>query len=286
VLRLAVVAVVVLAIVGLDRSVAARTSPEQETYLQFNMCGNVCNSGGLAVIAKLETVIARQQPSAVTLNEVCENQFTRLVADLGRYSGRFDATGPICRDGARYGNAALLRSSDASLVGSWALPDLAGSEPRRLLCITGHPNAGRPLVACVTHISTQRRDAGAQIEAVADTLHELTGTHGVVLLGGDFNSDPSDAWMSPLYPTCRMTAALREADSAGCASRSVRNRLVGVDLINQETFSQHKYDYIFLSTAGWSSMTAHVTDTLDGLSDHKALWATATDAPEPPSPQA
>ena len=231
-------------------------------------------------------VIAGQRPSAVTLNEVCENQFAQLVEGLDYYSGRFDPTGPICSDGARYGNAALLRSTDVSLVGSWALPDLAGSEPRRLLCVTGHPNDGRPLVACVTHISTQRRDAGAQIDAVAETVNDLTGTHAVVLLGGDFNSDPSDPWMSSLYPACRTTATMREADSAGCASRSVRNRQVGVDLINQETFSQHKYDYIFLSTAGWSTMTAHVTDTLDGLSDHKALWATATDAPEPSSSKA
>ena len=50
VLRFAVVAAVLLAIVGLDRSVAARTTPGQETYLQFNMCGNVCNRGGVAVV--------------------------------------------------------------------------------------------------------------------------------------------------------------------------------------------------------------------------------------------
>src|SRR6185369_5916113 len=138
-----------------------------------------------------------------------------------RYSGRFDPTGPICRSGARYGNAALLRARDVSLVGSWALPDLGGSEPRRLMCLRGRPPGRGPLVACVTHISIDQADIGPQLGTVATILNGLTGTGTEVVLGGDLNVDPSDQRLNPLYAA----PAFEEADSAGRASRSVRNWL-------------------------------------------------------------
>jgi endonuclease/exonuclease/phosphatase family metal-dependent hydrolase len=279
VLGFGAIAIVTLAVIGLAHSVAARPTAGQETYLQFNMCGNVCNSGGPAVVGKLATVIGNQKPFAVTLNEVCESQFARLRADLIDYGGRFDPTGPICRDGARYGNAVLMRSTDVSLVGSWPLPNPTGGEPRRLMCVSGQPSGQRAMVACVTHLSTRLVDVAAQVQAVANVLNGLSRTDAAILLGGDFNTDPADARMNPLYPGCAATASFREVDSAGCTSRSGLNRRAGVDTINEETFTRHKYDYIFFSTRGWSSMTGTVTDTLGGTSDHKALWATATDTP-------
>src|SRR5262245_43001074 len=71
----------------------ANATAGRQTYLQFNMCGNSCNRGGLAVVSNLEDTIAEGRPFAVTLNEVCENQYDRLRADLTAYRGRFDPTG-------------------------------------------------------------------------------------------------------------------------------------------------------------------------------------------------
>jgi endonuclease/exonuclease/phosphatase family metal-dependent hydrolase len=92
----------------------------------------------------------------------------------------------------------------------------------------------------------------------------------VVVLGGYLNVDPFEERLSPLdaAPT------FDEADSAGRASRSVRNWLDGADVINEQTFGQHKLDYVFLSASGGASTMAQVADV--GLSDHKALWATLT----------
>src|SRR3982751_6996617 len=97
-----------------------------QSYLQFNMCGNACNHGDLAVVHNLEQTIEADHPSVVTLNEMCANQFERLSGDLPGYAGRFDNTGPVCTNGARYGNAILLRGPAVEPVGSWLLPNPAG----------------------------------------------------------------------------------------------------------------------------------------------------------------
>src|SRR6266511_5197449 len=61
----------------------ASAAAGRQTYLQLNMCGNACNHGGLAVVRNLESSIVVGRPFAVTLNEVCENQYDQLRADLG-----------------------------------------------------------------------------------------------------------------------------------------------------------------------------------------------------------
>ena len=245
----AVITAVVMVVAGLAGSSAAGPTGDPPTYLQLNLCGNVCNGGGLAIATNLANVIANRHPYAVTLNEVCENQFTRLDAELAGYEGRSDPTGPVCRNGALYGNAALLRTDDVSLVGSWSLPNLAGREPRRLMCLGGQPFGRRPLVACVTHISTQPVDIGAQLRTVANVLNGLSGGGASVVLGGDFNVDPVDPRMDPLWRA-------------------------GTDVANEATFGHHRLDYVFLSCDGGSPTTSDVTDPPQGLSDHKALWAT------------
>jgi endonuclease/exonuclease/phosphatase family metal-dependent hydrolase len=215
---------VVLTFTGLAGDSVAGTTGNQTTYLQFNMCGNVCNGGGVAILTKLATVIANRRPYAVTLNEVCENQFARLEARLAGYEGRFDPTGPVCRNGARYGNAALLRTREVSLVGSWSLPNLAGREPRRLMCVGGVD----PAIVCVTHISTQPVDIGAQLRTVASVLNGLSSGASVVL-GGDFNVDPPtpgctrSGWSGRASRTRRRSAATGTT-TCSCPAAGPRSR--------------------------------------------------------------
>jgi endonuclease/exonuclease/phosphatase family metal-dependent hydrolase len=262
------------------------TADGRHAYLQANICGNVCNQGGLAVVRNLVRTITGARPFAVTLNEVCENQYDRLRADLPVFRGRFDPTGPRCANGSRYGNALLVRAPDPALIGSWQLPNPGGGEARRLMCLGTRVRGAAPVVACVTHVSPVPADTTAQIDAVARILGGLAGT-GAVLLGGDFNADPADARMDQLYRTCRgaSSGTFAEADSAGAAECDGRtpDRRRGFDVRNEGTFPvragavpRQKLDYIFLSAGHWSDVHARAVDAANGLSDHYALWATAS----------
>jgi endonuclease/exonuclease/phosphatase family metal-dependent hydrolase len=248
----------------------------RQTYVQFNLCGNACNRGGveLGVVTDLARSIRAAEPFAVTLNEVCENQYAELTAGLDPYQGRFDPTGPRCRNGTRYGNAVLVLAASVDLVGSWLLPNPARDEARRLMCLRA-PSATRTIVVCVTHVSNEDGNIAPQVRAVAALLQGLPDDP--ILLGGDFNTDPDDPRLDPVYGPCYGSGrgAFREADSPGCASRSGRNRRYGSDIINEHTYGQHKFDYLFLSDGHWSAPEADATPPERGRSDHGALWASA-----------
>ena len=231
--------------------------PTDATYLQFNMCGNLCNHGALDVVRNLEDTVSAERPAAVTLNEVCENQYDQLRLDLPGFGGRFDPTGPHCDNGTRYGNAVLTRGSAADLVGSWPLPNPGGDEGRRLMCVRG-----RALVVCVTHVSFVAANIAVQVDAVAGILRGLPAG-APVLLGGDFNADPADARMDPLYRTG--SGALTEA---GSRSRSSTDA--------DATFGRRKIDYIFLGHGGRRpGVRAAAVDAGRGRSDHRALLASS-----------
>jgi hypothetical protein len=202
------------------------------------------------VVDYVAATIARRRPFAVTLNEMCQNQYDRLRARLTGYRGRFDATAR-CHDGTPYGNAVFLRSTTVDRAGGWDLPNPAGDEGRRLMCLRTHePSTGAPLVVCVTHVSNYAGNIGPQVDAVAGHLAGLDPGDALVL-GGDLNADRGDARLDPLY------------------------RVVGGDLPNGETYPGHTYDHVLLSDGDWTSAAAEVSDA-GAFSDHDALWVTAT----------
>ncbi len=264
----AVAAAVAFAVSG-----SAHATGFTQTYLQLNMCGNVCNNGDYAVTDHIEATIAEHAPTVVSLDEVCENQYDRLRTDLTAYRGQFDATGPTCQDGARYGIALFARTPDLALIGSWLLPNPANDETRRLMCLRMKVGTEPVVLVCATHISSFLANVGPQVSAVAGILDGIGGS-APVLLAGDFNTDPGDARLNPLYSSCYPggTGRFRESDSAGCDRRLTPG---------QETFPGHKYDDIFLADGGWSAVRAQVIDAAGGLSDHHGLLATATLAGPP-----
>jgi endonuclease/exonuclease/phosphatase family metal-dependent hydrolase len=264
--RLGVLAVILVAVVVLALTGEAAAPPERRLFLQANICGNVCNDGGPAVVDALAASVQARGPAAVTLNELCENQYAHVTAELPSYVGRFDPTGPSCHNGTRYGNAILLRGNEISLVGSWVLPDVAGDESRRVQCVRGLTG----MVVCGTHLSSFPENTNVQARAVADRTDPVVRTDPV-LLAGDFNADPGDPGLDPLYRPCylRGTGHFDEAASPGCASRrTVAPRAY--------TFEHHKFDYVYLSTGDWSDPRAEVGDVVGGRSDHLALWVTVT----------
>ena len=273
----AILATAVAVLATLPLAGDARATGYRHTHLQANLCGNACNDGGLTVVSDLVNSIERRGPYSVTVNEVCENQYDKLRTDLPAYYGRFDPTGEICHNGARYGNVILSRT-DLTLVGSWELPNPARDELRYLMCVNTQLLDGRPLTVCVTHISNESGNIAAQVSTVATILSGLK-VSGATLVGGDFNANPYDTRMNPMYSTCYSSGAgtFREVDSGDeCRDRSTINLRVGSDVINEETYGNHKFDYIFFS-GGWLSADADAVKL--ELSDHDALWATAQSPP-------
>lgn len=245
----------------------ARVVAGPVTLLQANICGNACSSGGPNVVRELVGTIDESRPWAVTLNEVCENQFVELRAGLEPYQGRFDPTGPLCRNGARYGNALFVRTTELNTVGSWTLPNPGGEEYRRLLCARA---AGTTV--CVTHLSVDTANIAPQVDAIATVLGGLSGP---VVFAGDLNTNPSDARLDPLYRD------FDEVDSGGAdGDRAVLNSSSGPDVLNEDTYDRHKFDYIFLSNGSWSTPEADASDAVNGRSDHDALWATVVVNPD------
>jgi endonuclease/exonuclease/phosphatase family metal-dependent hydrolase len=264
--RLGVLAVILVAVVVLAFTGEAAAPPARLLFLQANICGNVCNDGGPAVVDALAASVRTREPAGVTLNELCENQYTRLVGELPAYRGSFDPTGPTCHNGTRYGNVILLRTNQISLVGSWLLPDVAGDESRRVQCLRGLPG----MLVCGVHISSFPGNVAVQVRAVADRMDPLVRTDAV-LLAGDFNADPANPGLDPLFRPCYLhgTGHFDEAAYPGCASRQVIPARV-------DTFEHHKFDYVYLSTGDWSDPRAEVADAVGGRSDHLALWVTVT----------
>jgi endonuclease/exonuclease/phosphatase family metal-dependent hydrolase len=274
----AIVAAAVALFATLSVACDTRAAEYRHSHLQANLCGNACNNGGAPVVTDLVNSIQSREPHTVTLNEVCENQYNRLRADLPDYEGEFDPTGAVCHNGARYGNAILARTG-LTVVGSWELPNPAGDELRRLMCLSTQPYEGLPLVICVTHISNESGNIAAQVSTVASILSGLE-VPGALMVGGDFNANPHDVRMNPMYSTCYDAGAgtFREADSGDeCTDRSTINLIVGSDVINEDTYARHKFDYIFLLDGHWSSADAEAI-AMD-FSDHDALWATAQTPP-------
>ncbi len=278
----AIAATALIAVAAFALKADAPAPAHRQTYLQFNLCGNACSGGGLGIVNDLVRSIRERRPFAVTLNEVCENQYDRLRGGLAPYTGQFDPTGATCHNGARYGNAVLVRASGVRYLGSWGLPSPAADEARRVMCVETRAPAATSLVVCVTHISNVSGNIAAQVTAVAGTVADLATTNAV-LLGGDFNTDPADPRLDPLYGLCGSPGfgGFRDADWGGCASRSTINMRDGSDVINEDTYGRHKFDYIFLSDADWFSVSADAIEVPIGLSDHDALWTTAMLRPEP-----
>lgn len=247
-----IAAILAAVVAALALSNGAPASPNRLTFLQANVCGNACNDGRFTVIAHLEDAIRGRQPFAVTLNELCENQFTRLRAELITYRAWFEPTGPVCNNGSRFGNAILIRASQVTVVGDWLLPNPAQDETRRLTCLRV---AAPPLTVCGVHVSSFLANVGPQVSAIANVL---SGLHvaGPLVLAGDFNADFGDHRLDPL-----------------------RSGFTEADALRRATFERTKFDDVFLSRGGWTAPTADVADVAGGLSDHLGLWAAATPVP-------
>lgn len=266
--RLAGLVVLVYALLRLPAD--ADTPPGTLSILQFNMCGNACETR-FAVVDDLAAEIASRgrQPFVVTLNEVCRSQYDRLLANLP-YRGHFQPTVPNrCWDGSDYGLAVLVRSSDVAYAGSEPLPAPAGGEPRMVTCVRT-ALVGRPLVACATHLDTDPANTAGQVAAVA---HHAGGYRAgaAVVVGGDFNTTPGRPALAAMDAGFVEADAAHDAFTGGCSRAGCGGGGPGY------AHPTRKIDYVFLSRGDFTGISALVTSA--SHSDHAPLWATATLAP-------
>ncbi|TDD72207.1 endonuclease/exonuclease/phosphatase family protein [Actinomadura darangshiensis] len=232
-------------------------------YLQLNIAGNSMHGGKVTPAKSVVARVKKEQPYVVTLNEVCATQFAYLkkqLADDG-YRAAHGLTGTHCKDGSAFGNVVLIRIA-SSVVGNWKLPNPVNEEHRRLLCVKATNYA---MVACATHISYGKEDKAGQVRAVADRVNAFRAKGYRVILGGDFNLQPSSPELDPIYDTCYPSGggALFETDAARCGERAGDPTAKG----------KWKLDYIFYSPE-YTGLKGEVVST--EVSDHGELWGTAT----------
>jgi endonuclease/exonuclease/phosphatase family metal-dependent hydrolase len=258
----------------------AQAASVSHTYFSFNMCGNVCNSGGLNVANDTISSIANRnpQPLVVALQEVCRNQYNHMYysAPLAAYYGYFDVTVPgACSNGEDYGIAILLKTSNFTMHTSAWLPDPYNKEDRKLLCLRTTATGGgtQPLIACNTHIDPHGDTATVQIKYVGDVAKGLWSGHHV-MVAGDFNAAPNSSKMAPLYTTAYTpagTGVFNEADSANL-NRNTSGTSSGP--YNESTHGSQKIDYIFLSRYDYTNFSGDATSAAN--SDHDPFWAVVT----------
>jgi endonuclease/exonuclease/phosphatase family metal-dependent hydrolase len=147
---------------------------------------------------------------------------------------------------------------------------------------------GQPIVACVTHVTTNSTDRSFQIQDVASRANGYWNGNKVIV-GGDFNAyPPSTSSMNPMYLPGYSPAGsgnFFEADAmdmsrtdGGYNTTYNENTLCGGGVTpcgsGQVNHPTQKSDYIFFSNFDFSSVTGDATWA--NHSDHAPEWAVGT----------
>jgi hypothetical protein len=175
--------------------------------LQLNLCNSGiagCYDGGKSV-PEAVTVIQKNAPDVVTLNEICQNDLAPLTAALASvYSGStvvsaFKAAGDRrtggpykCKNGQDYGIGIIAHIPGANagpqvFSGLYASQDTGSAEQRAWLCIA----ATGSYYACTTHlVSTSGTIAMNQCKDLMNNiLPSIRSANGPApaVVGGDLN---------------------------------------------------------------------------------------------------
>jgi endonuclease/exonuclease/phosphatase family metal-dependent hydrolase len=140
------------------QSAAPAAAQSTYTFFQFNMAGNMNHAGHteLIVPAVVDSVTS-SWPTAVSLNEVCRNQYNEIGwiinASGGRYGGLFvpmrAPQSNVC-GGHEYGVALFIRGAEQTSFTSHPLTS-TGDETRYMIC-GNTAIAGPRLGVCSSHL--------------------------------------------------------------------------------------------------------------------------------------
>jgi endonuclease/exonuclease/phosphatase family metal-dependent hydrolase len=250
------------------------------TFFHFNMAGNVNHAGRTQfIVPAVVSSITSTWPSAVSLNEVCANQFREIYwganAAGGGYHGRFATTIPqgtpgVC-NGEAYGLALLVQDASEQSFAEFSLPVQPSAEPRKLICATKGV-AGNPagLKICNTHL--QGGDQKYVQMKVVSEKHLIPAARAgqAVAFMGDTYLDEDEMRFSTagLYahtalgntsknPNCRATEWANPQWKLGCPGRLTEQN-----------------DYVMVSTNRFHSLSGAVTSTV--WSDHLPVRGAAS----------
>jgi endonuclease/exonuclease/phosphatase family metal-dependent hydrolase len=179
----------VLATIFTVQAAAPAAAHTRYTFLQFNMSGHMNHLGRTEdVVPAVTNSITSSFPTAVSLNEVCENQFAQIYwnanAAGGGYNAHFAEVVPagsgIC-GGHAYGLALLLRGDDPGYFSERSLPIDRNAdpprEPRTLICgQTGYAGGLQRLIVCSSHLEPGDGAGGnqdwkyAQMKDIAESV--------------------------------------------------------------------------------------------------------------------
>lgn len=202
-------------LVVLPGATAAPASPSESgpdapyTLMQMNLCLSglaTCNGGNQYrnVVEEAIDRIGANDPDAVTLNEACSTDVTRIASESG-YHVQFATVSyggaplPCVAPGDRglFGNAVLTKDRIKSST-SRAFAAQGDPEQRRWLCV----GTARGVTVCASHLSTRGWDAArAANDDHCSELEQVLSAYaaqGPTIFAGDMNRQgtcaPSAMW--------------------------------------------------------------------------------------------
>ncbi|MFJ4340951.1 endonuclease/exonuclease/phosphatase family protein [Streptomyces sp. NPDC088915] len=285
-------------------------TPQALRFVTYNMCGNMCKEGtgptGYDNAHRIESIVAEAGASGwkadqIFLQEVCQDQYTELSTKLaplgfnGRFAGALTGQSGAC-GGDPYGVALFVKGA---IVQTKTLDLSQGTESEPILvpCVKSYLQ-GRLNWACTVHLywadNPVRDVEAAELRWQAEAW-EKTGTP--VVLGGDFNGFPNEAFMDGYYGPAVGSGAkgvFTEADQSdpaletdkgndpACASGAVpcqggesTFRSKGDDLADPADDYDCKIDYLFFSSRHFKDVVGDSLPLDTEASDHHLVRGAA-----------
>ncbi len=277
-----VAAAVVLAAAGAISGVGAHStaahadvvpevSDQSLRVLQFNMCGNICYHGNLDAGEDVANSIISWGARLITLTEACQTQLNNVSYRTGIPNLYIETSGPRSKDGRGVSDCAfdfygIATMSDKGYTGTRRYRYLDNPSDNEWRAVDCKNTVYLHTVAlCVTHIDNNW--VFSQTYNVRQHMAFVAPYAWGILLGGDFNSTPSENVMDYIY-TSRLGQGgyglfgeLDETDN-GAPART-----------GDPTHSSGKIDYLFWTDDGsWRTPSAAVSGAV--VSDHDILKGT------------
>lgn len=227
-------------------------------------------------IAKNDTALSRvitkaanmPGPQVVLVQEVCQSMLPRLDA-LGptafhpRRTNQADCSDKVIGEAVVFSKKGLAAQADSV---DFAV-DGQDDQTYGMACLT-FMHAGRTTRACSTHLAAGKGDDRDAVR-LATTREMRTKVrawkqHDVVIIGGDFNSQPGERAMNRLYGVGpRAEGDFREISQTAGAGNTRRD--------GRATFYRKKIDYVFVAKTG-SRASGGTVDVAPTASDHRMLF--------------
>lgn len=255
------------------------TTHPAPTYrlLQFETC---LSDGDCRVEGRIGTAVAgvasriRQfKPAIVTVQEICQNQFNAVRAQI---NARWHMYGVFAPEGERSSGHCTDHRKGVAILSRRPL-----SAPHTLClynCATSITRADHKVVLCATTllarytkvcaVHLQPYGPASQVSALTHLVNSYSH-HMPVIMAGDFNLGPANNLLDQIYATGGGGAHGVFQEASACTPRSTRT-LTCNEITRAVGSSRLKLDYVFLTHQDFSAMTSYTGTS--SFSDHRPLY--------------